>query len=69
MPHHETLTVTKDGSSNISIQSGRHDSKVSVNTNTSMRSHKEYLDSLIPPSEEEMKYISSVQEAKEGRDN
>ncbi len=65
MSSHETLTVTKDGSSNISLQSGRHDSKVSVNTNTSLRSHKEYLDSLIPPTKEEIKHISSVQEAKE----
>jgi hypothetical protein len=64
-PHHETLTVNRNGSSNISIQSGRHDSKVSVNTNTSVRSHQEYLDSLIPPTEEEIKRISSVQEAKE----
>jgi hypothetical protein len=64
-PHNETLTVNKDGSSNISLQSGRHDSKVSVNTNTPMRSHQEYLDSLIPPTEEEIKHIGSVQEAKE----
>jgi hypothetical protein len=28
-------------------------------------SHKEYLDSLIPPTDEERKHISSVQEAKE----
>jgi hypothetical protein len=65
MSRHETLTVAKDESSNISLQNGRHDSKVSVNTNTSMRSHKEYLDSLIPPTDEERKHISSVQEAKE----
>jgi hypothetical protein len=65
MSHNDTLTVTRDGSSNISLHSGRYDSKVSVNTNTSIRSHKEYLDSLIPPTEEEMKHIGSVQEAKE----
>src|ERR1700736_2638114 len=64
-PQNETLTVTKDGSSNISLQSGRYDSKVSVSTNASVRSHKEYLDSLIPPTEEEIKHITRVQEAKE----
>lgn len=65
MSAHETATVTRNGASNISLQSGRHDSKVSVNTNTSLRSHKEYLDSLIPPTEEEIKQIGRVQEAKE----
>jgi hypothetical protein len=63
-PHNKTLAV-KDGSSNISLQSGRHGSKLSVNTNTSARSHQDYLDSLVPPTEEEIKRISSVQEAKE----
>jgi hypothetical protein len=63
-PQSGTLTV-KDGSSNISLKSGRHESKVSVNTDTSVRSHQEYLDSLVPPTEEEMKRISRVQEAKE----
>lgn len=53
------------GPSDVSIQSSRHDSKVSVSTSTSIRSHQEYLDSLIPPTEEEIKQISSVQEAKE----
>jgi len=63
-PQSGTLTV-KDGSSNISLKGGRHDSKVSVNTNTSVRSHQEYLDSLVPPTEEEMERIGRVQEAKE----
>lgn len=62
----EILTVHKDGSSDISLQSGRHDSKLSVNTNASVRSHQDYLDSLVPPTEEEIKRIGSVQEAKEG---
>jgi hypothetical protein len=62
--HSGALTV-KDGSSNISLESGRHDSKVSVNTNTTVRSHQEYLDSLVPPTKEEIKHIGSVQEAKE----
>lgn len=44
---------------------GRHDSKVSVNTPTNTRSHQAYLDSLVPPSQEEIARIRSVQEAKE----
>jgi hypothetical protein len=63
--HNDSLIVNKPASSNVSIQSGRHDSKVSINTNTSVRSHQDYLDSLITPTEEEIKRIASVQEAKE----
>lgn len=40
-------------------------SKESVNTSNSVRSHQEYLDSLIPPTKEEIKRISGLQEAKE----
>jgi len=43
-------------------------SKVSVSTKNSIksnRSHKEYLDSLVPPSQETLTRISTVQEHKE----
>ena len=46
----------------------RHDSKVSISTKNSVqstRSHKEYLDTLVPPSNAEMENISRVQEKKE----
>jgi hypothetical protein len=63
--HNGSLIINEHESSNVSIQSGTHGSKVSVNTSTSVRSHQEYLDSLIPPTGEEIKRIGSVQEAKE----
>lgn len=49
----------------IKVHGDRHDSKVSINTCTSTRSHQAYLDSLVPPSQEEIERISSVQEVKE----
>jgi hypothetical protein len=45
--------------------SSRHDSRVSVNTHGSIRSHQEYLDSLIPPTKEQSHHIEIVQERKE----
>jgi len=46
----------------------KHDSNVSVGTRdstTSTRSHKEYLDSLVPPTQEVLQQIATAQEHKE----
>jgi hypothetical protein len=43
----------------------RHDSKVSVATQSSRRSHKEYLDTLMCPTPEQVERISDVQTQKE----
>lgn len=43
----------------------RHDSKVSVDSNSSRKSHREYLDSLVAPTQEMVERISEVQERKE----
>ena len=51
-----------------SITQSKHDSKVSLATKTSIRSargHQEYLDSLVPPTQEVLERISTVQERKE----
>lgn len=43
----------------------RRDSKVSLSSSVNNKSHQAYLDSLVPPSSEEITRISSVQEEKE----
>jgi hypothetical protein len=48
-----------------SVPSSRHNSKVSVISHSSARSHQEYLDSLIPPTKEQYRQIEMVQERKE----
>ncbi len=68
LPHYEgasNAATDGDGSpstSSYKVHSSRHDSKVSVNT---VRSHQDYLDSLKTPTEEEIRRISSIQEARE----
>jgi len=47
------------------IRQTKHSSRGSIDSTGSTRSHQEYLDSLIPPSQEEIQRIARVQEAKE----
>jgi hypothetical protein len=53
---------------NRALNQPKHDSKVSIatkNSATSTRSHKEYLDTLIPPTQEMLQKIATAQEHKE----
>lgn len=52
-------------SQSLSKKHSKRDSRVSVATNSSVKSHKEYLDSLVTPTHEMVERISSVQEQKE----
>jgi hypothetical protein len=52
-------------SGSSSVSSNRHDSKISVISHGSTKSHQEYLDSLIPPTKEESHRIEVAQERKE----
>jgi hypothetical protein len=52
-------------SQNLSKKHSKRDSKASVATNSSVKSHKEYLDSLVTPTHEMVERISSLQEQKE----
>lgn len=52
-------------SRNLNKQHTKCDSKVSIATKSSVKSHKEYLDSLQTPTHDMVERISSVQEKKE----
>lgn len=52
-------------SRDLSKKHSKQDSKVSVATSSSVRSHKEYLDSLQTPTHDMVERISSIQEKKE----
>jgi hypothetical protein len=57
--------LSPSSSRNLSKKHSQRDSKVSVATNSSVKSHKEYLDSLQTPTHEMVERISSIQEKKE----
>jgi len=52
-------------SQSLSKKHNKRDSKVSVATNSSAKSHQEYLDSLVTPTHEMVERINSLQEQKE----
>lgn len=54
-----------DSSRSPSISKHKRDSKISVSTSDSVRSHKDYIDSLETPSREVVQRIAAVQEKKE----
>jgi hypothetical protein len=58
-----TVSVTSETHS--TKDRSRHDSKVSVTTSSSRRSHQEYLDTLMRPTPEQVEQISEVQAQKE----
>jgi hypothetical protein len=55
-------SATDGGLQELTYHHNRHDSKISISIN---RSHQEYMDSLIPPSRDELERINTVQEHKE----
>src|ERR1700712_2034722 len=52
-------------SRNLSKKHNKRDSKISVATNSSVKNHREYLDSLQTPTHDMVERISSIQEKKE----
>lgn len=68
--HHHHNSTNSDhkhtpSTTSISHHSKRHDSKFSVSTADSVRSHKEYLDSLEVPTLDMVEHIAEIQERKE----
>jgi hypothetical protein len=64
-PNPSTKPAPNISSRDLSKKHSKQDSKVSVSTNSSVKSHKEYLDSLKTPTHDMVERIASIQEKKE----